>query len=47
WIYKLTLERSQFHLASAVSIIIFIFLAGISIYNFKNTRAFKEEGLIQ
>jgi len=47
WIFKLTLEQSQFHLASAVSIIIFIFIAGISIYNFKNTRSFKEEGMIQ
>lgn len=47
WIFKLTLEQSQFHLASAVSIIIFIFIAGISIYNFRNTRSFKEEGMIQ
>ncbi len=47
WIFKLTLEQSQFHLASTVSIIIFIFIAGISIYNFRNTRSFKEEGMIQ
>ena len=47
WIFKLTLEQSQFHLASAVSIIIFVFIAGISIYNFRRTRSFKEEGMIQ
>jgi len=47
WIFKLTLEQGQFHLASTVSIIIFIFIACISIYNFRNTRSFKEEGMIQ
>lgn len=47
WIYKLTLERSQFHLASAVSIIVFIIVAGFSIFNLRNTRSFKEEGIVQ
>ncbi len=43
WIYKLTLDQSQFAMASVVSILIFIALAGISIWNFRRTRAFKEE----
>ncbi len=47
WIYKLTLEQSQFHIASAVTIIIFIFIATLSIYNFRNTRSFKDEDMIQ
>lgn len=45
WIYKLTLEQSQFNMASAVSILIFIVVATISIINFRRTRAFKEEDL--
>lgn len=47
WIYKLTLDHSQFNVASAVSIIIFIVIAAISIWNFRRTRAFKEEDMIQ
>ncbi|RKQ84129.1 carbohydrate ABC transporter permease [Brockia lithotrophica] len=45
WIYKLTLEQSQFNMASAVSLLIFLFVAGISLVNFRNTRAFREEEL--
>jgi len=45
WIYKLTLEQSQFSMASAVSLLIFFFVAGISLVNFRNTRAFREEEL--
>ncbi|MFD2672325.1 carbohydrate ABC transporter permease [Marinicrinis sediminis] len=47
WIYKLTLEQNQFNMASVVSIIIFVFIASFSIYNFRRTRAFKEEDMIQ
>lgn len=47
WLYKLTLEQSQFHMASVVSIIIFLFIASISAVNYLNTRAFKEEDMIQ
>ncbi|MEW9698201.1 carbohydrate ABC transporter permease [Paenibacillus sp. SI8] len=47
WIFKLTLQQNQFNTASVVSIIIFIFTALFSIRNFRNTRAFKEEDMIQ
>ncbi|HEY8422948.1 MAG TPA: ABC transporter permease subunit [Thermoclostridium sp.] len=47
WIYKLTLEQNQFNKACAVSIIIFVIIATISIFNFRRTRSFKEEDMIQ
>lgn len=46
WIYKLTLDNSQFAVASVVSILIFIIIATFSIINFRNTRAFKEEDML-
>jgi len=46
WIYKLTLDNSQFNIASAVSILIFIVIAIFSIWNFRRTRAFKEEDMM-
>jgi len=46
WIYKLTLEQNQFNMASVVSILIFVIVAIFSIYNFRKTRAFKEEDMI-
>lgn len=47
WIFKLTLQQNQFNTASAVSILIFIVIAVFSILNFRQTRAFKEEDMIQ
>lgn len=47
WIYKLTLEQNKFNMASVVSIFIFIVVAGFSIWNFRKTRAFKEEDMVQ
>lgn len=47
WIYKLTLEQNKFNMASVVSIFIFIVVATFSIWNFRRTRAFKEEDMIQ
>ncbi|WP_130859604.1 carbohydrate ABC transporter permease [Gracilibacillus phocaeensis] len=46
WIYKLTLDNSQFAVASVVSILIFIVIAIFSIWNFRRTRAFKEEDMM-
>ncbi|WP_396652645.1 ABC transporter permease subunit [Metabacillus elymi] len=46
WIYKLTLDNSQFAVASVVSILIFIVIATFSIINFRRTRAFKEEDMM-
>lgn len=46
WIYKMTLEKSQFAMASVVSILIFIVVATLSIWNFRRTKAFKEEDMM-
>lgn len=42
WLYKLTLSHGQFNMASVVSIVIFIIIAGISIWNLRKTNIFKE-----
>ncbi|WP_148629694.1 carbohydrate ABC transporter permease [Bacillus sp. E214] len=46
WIYKLTLDQSQFNMASVVSILIFIVIAIISVWNFRRTKAFNEEDMM-
>lgn len=46
WIYKLTLDQNQFAMASVVSILIFAVIATLSVYNFRKTRAFKEEDMM-
>ncbi|HTG70589.1 MAG TPA: sugar ABC transporter permease, partial [Candidatus Udaeobacter sp.] len=47
WLYKLTLNNSQFNMASAIGIIIFLIVASFSIYNYRRSRSFKEEDMIQ
>lgn len=47
WLYKLTLNQNQYNLASAVGICIFIMIASFSIWNYRRTRAFREEDMIQ
>lgn len=47
WLYKLTLNNSQFNMASAIGIIIFILIASFSIFNYRRTKSFKEEDMIQ
>lgn len=42
WMYKLTFNLSKFNYAAAVGILIFIPVALISVYNLRQTRAFKE-----
>lgn len=46
WIYKLTLNNGQYAMASVVSILIFFVIATISIWNFRRTKAFKEEDMM-
>jgi arabinogalactan oligomer/maltooligosaccharide transport system permease protein len=43
WIYKLTLDFQQYHIASVVSIIIFLFLSGIAIWQFRRMNSFKDD----
>lgn len=45
WVYKLTKEQNQYHIASVVSIILFIFIALISTWNFMKSKSFKEDEL--
>ncbi|MBP2001568.1 arabinogalactan oligomer/maltooligosaccharide transport system permease protein [Paenibacillus shirakamiensis] len=47
WLYKLTLDQNKNNMASAVGIIIFIIVATFSIYNYRRTKSFKEEDMIQ
>ncbi|CAM3046248.1 Maltose/maltodextrin transport system permease protein [Paenibacillus larvae] len=47
WLYKLTLDQNRFNMASAIGIIIFLIIASFSIWNYRRTRSFKEEDMIQ
>ncbi|KAF9122383.1 ABC transporter permease subunit [Paenibacillus cellulositrophicus] len=47
WLYKLTLDQNKYNMASAVGIIIFLIIAIFSIYNYRRTKSFKEEDMIQ
>ncbi|ANA80989.1 binding-protein-dependent transport systems inner membrane component [Paenibacillus vortex V453] len=47
WLYKLTLDQQRYSMASAIGIIIFMIIASFSIYNYRRTRSFKEEDMIQ
>ena len=43
WIYKLTLDFQQYHIASVISIVIFLFLSLVSIWQFKRMKSFKND----
>jgi arabinogalactan oligomer/maltooligosaccharide transport system permease protein len=47
WLYKLTLDQNKYNMAAAVGIIIFLIIATFSIYNYRRTKSFKEEDMIQ
>ncbi len=47
WVFKLTLDKLKYNYAAALSLIIFIIVAGFSIYNFRRTRSFQEEDMLQ
>ncbi|MEF1187498.1 sugar ABC transporter permease, partial [Vibrio sinaloensis] len=42
-IYKLTLDFQQYQIASVISIIIFLFLSGIAIWQFRRMKSFKDD----
>ena len=46
WLYKLTLDQQQYGMAAVISIILFAFIATISIYNFRKSKSFTEEDMI-
>jgi len=45
WIYKLTMDLQQYHYASVIAVMIFIVLAPFAIWQFKQTKAYKEGSL--
>lgn len=47
WLYKLTLDQQRYNMASAIGIIIFLIIASFSIYNYRRSRSFREEDMIQ
>lgn len=47
WLYKLTLNNQQYNFSSAIGIIIFVIVAGLSIFNFRRSRSYKEEDMVQ
>lgn len=47
WLYKLTLDQNKNNMASAIGIIIFIIVASFSLYNYRRTKSFQEEDMIQ
>jgi arabinogalactan oligomer / maltooligosaccharide transport system permease protein len=47
WLYKLTLDNQKYNYASAIGIIIFIIIATFSLWNYRRSRSFREEDMIQ
>ncbi|CCO46101.1 putative arabinogalactan oligomer transport system permease protein ganP [Vibrio nigripulchritudo SOn1] len=43
WIYKLTMVSSQYGIASAITLLLSIFVVGIALWQFRMTKSFKEE----
>lgn len=43
WIYKLTMQSSQYSLAAALTILLSIFVISIALWQFRRTNSFKEE----
>ncbi|TRN27150.1 sugar ABC transporter permease [Vibrio furnissii] len=43
WIYKLTMSSSQYGIASAITLLLSIFVVGIALWQFRMTNSFKEE----
>ena len=46
WLYKLALNQSQYSFASVIGIIIFLLVAGLSIWSYRRTRSYREEDMI-
>ncbi|MFB5067827.1 MAG: carbohydrate ABC transporter permease [Candidatus Wallacebacter cryptica] len=42
WIYKLTVNLMQYHYASVLAVMIFVFLAPLAVVNLRRTRSFRE-----
>lgn len=42
WIYNLTMTAQRYHYASVIAVVIFVFMAPFAIWNFRQTKAYKE-----
>ena len=42
WIYKLTITLMKYNYASVIAVLIFLVLAPFAVYQFMNTKAYKE-----
>lgn len=47
WIFKMTYDQYKYHMASVITIIIFLIVASISAFAFSRTKSFNEEDMIQ
>lgn len=47
WVYKLTFQALKFNYAAAISLLIFLLIVGVSIYNYTRTKSFKEEEMLR
>ena len=47
WLFNMTFNTMKYNYASAVSLLIFIFLAAFSIFNLRKTKHFTEEDMMQ
>jgi len=43
WIYKLTMSSSQYSIASAITLLLSIFVVGIALWQFRMTNSFKDD----
>ncbi|MFC5469579.1 ABC transporter permease subunit [Cohnella suwonensis] len=47
WLYGLTFNNNKYNFAAAIGIIIFVIIASISIFSYRQTKSFKEEDMVQ
>ncbi|MFC5703398.1 ABC transporter permease subunit [Cohnella faecalis] len=47
WLYKITLEQNQFHLAATVSILIFLVISAISVVSLRSSKSYQEEDMMR
>ena len=46
WIYKLTMSSSQYAIASAITILLSIFVVGVALWQFRSSKSFKNEDMM-
>ena len=44
WIYKLTMQSSQYALAAALTILLSVFVIAIAMWQFRKSNSFNQEG---